>query len=56
MAENLLVPIEQEDMPIQGGIPEDTYTPEDQINAEASQLPDGEMEEEFLDFILDEAL
>ena len=50
MAENLLVPPEQE------GIPEDTFTPDDQINAEASQLPDEEMEGNFVDFILDEAL
>ena len=34
MAENLLVPPEQEE------VPEDTYTPEDQANAEDSQLPD----------------
>ena len=50
MAENLLVPLEQEDMPV------DTYTPEDQMNAEASQLPDEEMEGDFVDFVLDEAL
>ena len=50
MAENLLVP------PEQGGIPEDTFTPDDQINAEASQLPDEEMEGDFVDFVLDEAL
>ena len=50
MAENLLVPPEQE------GIPEDTFTPEDQENAEDSQLPDDEMESNFVDFILDEAL
>jgi len=46
----LLTPLEQE------GIPEDTYTPEDQANAEASQLPDEEMESKFVDFILDDAL
>ncbi len=50
MAENLLVPTEQE------GVPEDTFTPEDQINAEDSQLPDEEMESNFVDFILDESL
>jgi len=50
MAENLLVPPEQQ------GIPEDTFTPDDQINAEASQLPDEEMEGDFVDFVLDEAL
>ena len=46
----LLVPPEQE------GIPTDTYTPNEQENAEANQLPDTQMEEEYLDFILDEAL
>ena len=46
----LLVPPEQE------GIPTDTYTPNEQVNAEANQLPDTKMEEEYLDFILDEAL
>ena len=50
MAENLLVPPEQEE------VPEDTYTPEDQANAEDSQLPDEEMESNFVDFILDESL
>ena len=50
MAENLLVPTEQEDMPV------DTYTPEDQMNAEASQLPDEEMEGDFVDYVLDESL
>ena len=45
-----------EDMPIQGDIPEDTYTPEDQINAEASQLPDDRMETDFVDFVLNESL
>ena len=46
----LLMPLEQEEVPV------DTYTPEDQANAEASQLPDEEMESKFVDFILDEAL
>ena len=50
MAENLLVPPEQQDMPV------DTYTPEDQMNAEASQLPDDEMEDDFVDYVLDESL
>ena len=50
MAENLLVPTEQEDIPV------DTYTPEDQMNAEASQLPDDEMEDDFVDYVLDESL
>ena len=46
----LLVPPEQE------AIPTDTYTPNEQENAEANQLPDTKMEEEYLDFILDVAL
>jgi len=46
----LLLPLEQEEAPV------DTYTPEDQANAEASQLPDEEMESDFVDFVLDEAL
>ena len=46
----LLVPPEQE------GIPTDTYTPNEQVNAEANQVPDTKMEEEYLDFVLDEAL
>ena len=46
----LLMPLEQEEVPV------DTYTPEDQANAEASQLPDEEMESGFVDFVLDEAL
>ena len=46
----LLLPLEQEEAPV------DTYTPEDQANAEASQLPDEEMESKFVDFILDDAL
>ena len=51
MAEsNLLVPPELEDVPV------DTYTPEDQANAEETQLPDEAMQGEFLDFVLGEAL
>ena len=50
MAENLLVPLEQEE------IPEDTYTPEEQMDAEASQVPDGQMEDEFVDHVVDTAL
>ena len=38
------------------GIPVDTYTPEDQANAEETQLPDDEMEEDYIDFVLSEAL
>ena len=47
---SMLVPPEMEDMPI------DTYTPEEQANAEATQLPDDEMEDDYMDFILDESL
>jgi hypothetical protein len=46
----LLVPPEQAEFP------EDTYTPEDQANAAASQVPDEEMEGGFADFILGESL
>ena len=37
-------------------VPVDTYTPEDQANAEETQLPDEEMEKNYIDFILSEAL
>ena len=37
-------------------MPIDTYTPEDQANAEETQLPDDEMEEDYIDFVLSEAL
>ena len=47
---SMLVPPEMEDMPV------DTYTPEEQANAEATQLPDDEMEDDYMDFILDESL
>jgi len=46
----LLVPPEQE------AIPTDTYTPNEQENAEANQLPDTKMEEEYLEFIVNESL
>jgi len=47
---SLMVPPEMEEVPI------DTYTPEDQANAEETQLPDDEMEEDYIDFVLSEAL
>ena len=47
---SMLVPTEMEDMPI------DTYTPEEQANAAQEQLPDDEMEDDYMDFILDESL
>ena len=37
-------------------VPVDTYTPEVQANAEASQLPDNEMENEFVDSVVSKAL
>ena len=37
-------------------IPVDTYTPEDQANAEETQLPDDVMEEEHIDFVVSESL
>ena len=42
-------------MPVEG-MPVDTYTPEDQANAEETQLPDNEMEGEYIDLVLSEAL
>ena len=47
---SMLVPTEMEDMPV------DTYTPEEQANAEATQLPDPKMEEQYLEFIVEESL
>lgn len=47
---SMLVPPEMEDMPV------DTYTPEEQANAEATQLPDDEMEDKYMDFIFEESL
>ena len=37
-------------------MPVDTYTPEEQANAEKEQLPDSEMENNYMDFVLDESL
>jgi len=37
-------------------MPVDTYTPEEQANAEATQLSDSEMEDRYMDFMLDESL
>lgn len=47
---SMLVPPEMEAMPV------DTYTPEEQANAEKEQLPDSEMEDNYMDFVLDESL
>ena len=46
-------------MPVEQDMPVDTYPnipPEEMAAAEASQLPDEEMEDDFIDFILDESL
>ena len=51
---SLMVPPEMEsDMPV------DTYPnipPEEMAEAEASQLPDAEMEDKYMDFVLDQSL
>ena len=50
---SLMVPPEMEEMP------EDTYDnipPEEMAEAQASQLPDDEMENKYLDFVMSEAL
>jgi len=46
---SMLVPPEM-DMPV------DTFTPEEQANAESSQLPDDEMEDNYMDYVLGESL
>jgi len=46
----LFVPPEQE------AIPTDTYTPEEQMNAEANQVSDDRMEDEFVDYVVGTAL
>ena len=53
---SMLVPPE---MGMEGDIPEDTYPniPEDEMaEAKASQLPDAEMEEDYIDYVLGESL
>jgi len=37
-------------------MPVDTFTPEEQANAESSQLPDDEMEDNYMDYVLGESL
>jgi len=44
---SLLLP---EEMPV------DTYTPEEQKNAEENMIPDGEMEDNYMDYVLGESL
>lgn len=47
---SMLLPPELQEMPV------DTYTPEDQANAEATQVADDMMEEEYVDYIINESL
>jgi len=47
---SMLVPTEMEDMPV------DTYTPEEQANAEDSQVSDEQMEDEYMDWLIDQSL
>ena len=42
--------------PEQQSIPEDTYTPKEQTDAEANQVPDDRMEDEFVDYVVGTAL
>ena len=47
---SMLLPPELQETPV------DTYTPEDQANAEATQVADDMMEEEYVDYIINESL
>ena len=47
---SMMVPPEQQEIPV------DTYTPDEQINAEETQLPDEQMEDGFIDFIVNQSL
>tara|TARA_B100000513_G_scaffold172426_1_gene88535 strand:+ start:40 stop:870 length:831 start_codon:yes stop_codon:yes gene_type:complete len=47
---SMLLPPELQETPV------DTYTPEDQANAEATQVSDDMMEEEYVDYIINESL
>jgi len=54
---SLMVPPEMEGM--ESDMPEDTYPnipPEEMAEAEASQLPDSQMEDNYMDFVLTESL
>ena len=57
---SMMVPPEMEDIAVsEVEIPEDTYPnipPEEIAAVEASQLPDEEMEEDYVDFVINEAL
>jgi hypothetical protein len=37
-------------------MPVDTFTPEEQAMAEESQVPDDQMEDDYMGFVLDESL
>ena len=47
---SMLLPPELQETPV------DTYTPEDQANAEATQVSDDMMEKEYVDYIINESL
>lgn len=47
---SMLVPTEMEAMPV------DTYTPAEQANAEENMIPDEKMEDNYMDFVLNESL
>ena len=47
---SMLVPPEMETMPV------DTYTPEEQANAGDSQVSDEQMEDEYMDWLIDQSL
>ena len=47
---SMLLPTEMEEMPV------DTYTPEEQANAEDSQVSDEQMEDEYMDWLIDQSL
>jgi hypothetical protein len=47
---SMLVPAEMEAMPV------DTYTPAEQANAEENMIPDEKMEDNYMDFVLNESL
>jgi hypothetical protein len=50
---SMLVPPE---MGMEPEMPVDTFTPEEQVMAEESQVPDNQMENDYMGFILDESL
>jgi hypothetical protein len=50
---SMLVPPE---MGMEPEMPVDTFTPEEQVMAEESQVPDDQMEDDYMSFVLDESL